>query len=43
MIHFSLTLDQFKLADPTDSQWKIENRWFVNQEGLSVNITTRER
>ncbi|KAF2205452.1 pisatin demethylase [Delitschia confertaspora ATCC 74209] len=32
----------FQLADPTDSSWKIMNRWFVNQEGLKVIIRPRK-
>lgn len=31
-----------KLADPTDKDWLVENRWFVNQTGLNVLFKKRE-
>lgn len=32
----------FRLADPSDRHWKVENRWFVNQTGLKVLVRRRE-
>lgn len=39
---FLLVTQQVKFAEQACPDWRVENRWFVNQSGLKVTLQKRQ-